>query len=160
MGERVNEYSPTSRATGKRVALAVSQFNEPITRRLLDGAVSCLEAAGVDPEAIDVFWVAGAFELPQTAARLVATGNYHGVSCLGALIRGETIHFDVLSYTVAAGIDQVARSGHTPVTFGVVTAENMDQAEARSGGVHGNHGWNAAHALVGLMGQEFGSHHG
>jgi len=137
--------------TGCRVAIVVSRFNDFVTRRLVDGAAECLSAHGVADDAIDVYWVGGAFEIPQLAARIAREGRAEGVVTLGALIRGETAHFEVLATSVADAIERVGESGDVPVTFGVITCDSMEQAIDRAGGKHGNVGWNAALALVEMM---------
>jgi 6,7-dimethyl-8-ribityllumazine synthase len=137
--------------SGRRVAIVASRFNDFVTRRLVDGAVECLTGHGVEDGAIDVYWVAGSFELPQLAARIARAGRADGIVCLGALIRGETIHFDVLASSVASALESLGVEGDVPVTFGVITADTMEQAVDRAGGKHGNVGWNAALSLVEMM---------
>ena len=146
-----NEIRPPLNATGKRVAVVSARFNQYVTQRLVDGAVDCLVRHGASEEDIDVYWVAGSFELGQMAAKISREGAANGIVCVGALIRGETSHYDVLCQTVASSLDKVARSGEIPVTFGVITAENSEQANDRAGGKHGNMGWNAAMALIELI---------
>lgn len=146
-----NEHRAVLDARGKRVAIVVSRFNENVTRRLVDGAVDCLVRHGADENNIDVFWVAGSFELSQATAKVIKANKHDGAICLGALIRGETIHFDVLASTVARSIDALARRGETPVSYGVVTADTLDQAIDRAGGKHGNQGWNSALSIIELM---------
>jgi 6,7-dimethyl-8-ribityllumazine synthase len=139
-------------ARGRRVAIVASRFNEHVTRRLVDGAVDCLVAHGASDDAIDVYWVSGAFELPQAAARIARGRKADGVICVGALIRGETPHFDVLSRTVGSALESLAVANDTPLTFGVLTVDTTEQAVERAGGKNGNAGWNAALALVELLG--------
>lgn len=147
----VNEHRAVLNAQGKRVAMVVSRFNEHVTRRLVDGAIDCLVRHGADEASIDVFWVAGSFELPQATARILNAKKPDGLICLGALIRGETAHFDVLASTVARSVDSLATSSDIPVAFGVITTDTLDQAIDRAGGKHGNQGWNSALALIELM---------
>jgi 6,7-dimethyl-8-ribityllumazine synthase len=147
-----NHHRARLDATGRRVAIVASRFNEHITRRLVDGAVDCLVAHGASDADIDVHWVAGAFEIPQQASRLVRGKAGDGVIALGCLIRGETLHFEVLARSVGSALESLAVAHDVPVSFGVLTVDTTDQAVERAGGKHGNAGWNAALALVELMG--------
>jgi 6,7-dimethyl-8-ribityllumazine synthase len=147
-----NEHQAILDAKGKRVAIVVSRFNEHVTRRLVDGAVDCLVRHGADQDDIDVYWVSGSFELPQATAKILKQNEKaDGVLCLGALIRGETSHFDVLASTVARSIDSLATRSDKPIAFGVITADTLDQAIDRAGGKHGNQGWHSALSLIDLM---------
>jgi 6,7-dimethyl-8-ribityllumazine synthase len=119
---------------GTRVAIVVSRWNKSVTGGLLAGAVEHLTAAGIDPSAIDVAWVPGAFELPLVADRLASAGGYAAVLCLGAIIRGETEHDRHIAQAVARGIEETARRRGLPVLFGVLTCQTMAQALARAGG--------------------------
>jgi 6,7-dimethyl-8-ribityllumazine synthase len=145
------EHQAILDAKGKRVAIVVSRFNEHVTRRLVDGAVDCLVRHGADEADIDVYWVSGSFELPQATAKILKKTKADGVLCLGALVRGETSHFDVLASTVARSIDSLATNNDTPIAFGVITADTLDQAIDRAGGKHGNQGWHSALSLIDLM---------
>ena len=135
-------------ARGRRFAIAVARFNELVTRKLLRGALAGLHANGVAEEDVDVAWVPGAFELPLVARRLAASQTYDAVICLGAVIRGETAHFELVAAQAAAGIREAADVTGVPVTFGVLTTETLEQALDRSGGKHGNKGWDAAAAAI------------
>ncbi len=135
-------------ASGLRFALVVSRFNEAITSRLEEGAVDCLLRHGAEEENITVVRVPGAWEIPMVASRLAQSGDVDAVVCLGALIRGGTVHFDLIAAEVAKGIAQVAMAGDIPVTFGVVTADTLEQAVERAGAKGGNKGWDAALAAV------------
>jgi 6,7-dimethyl-8-ribityllumazine synthase len=126
------------------IALVVSVYNESITERLLHGARSCLEKHGANSSKIQVFSCPGAFELPQVAKALSLQRKWDAVICLGAVVRGETPHFDFVATEAARGIQNVALESGTPVVFGVLTTNNMKQAKERSGGKHGNKGWEAA----------------
>jgi 6,7-dimethyl-8-ribityllumazine synthase len=128
--------------------VAVARFNEPITKRLLDGALRALTAGGVAESAIHVQWVPGAFELPQAAAHLARTGRYAAVVCVGCVIRGQTPHFDFLANQAAAGIQRVGLDTGVPTTFGVITALTEAQAWERAGGNVGNRGTEAAEAAL------------
>lgn len=135
-------------ATGLRFALIVSRFNEALTSRLEGGAVDCLLRHGADEDAITVVRVPGAFEIPMAAARVAASGNYDAVVCLGVLVRGGTAHFDLLAAETTKGVAQIALNGKIPLSFGVVTAENLEQALERAGTKMGNKGWEAAQAAL------------
>ena len=135
-------------ARGRRFAIAVARFNELVTRKLLDGALAALRAHGVTAEDIDVAWVPGAFELPLAARRLAGSRSYDAVICLGAVIRGETTHYDHVAGQAAAGIRRAAEATGVPVSFGVLTTESLEQALDRAGGKHGNKGWDAATAAI------------
>lgn len=128
------EGSPNALPPGTRVGIAVARWNEPITRRLLAGAVHRLEAAGLPATAVDVAWVPGSFELPLAADRLAATGRYAAILCLGAIIKGETSHDHHIATATAAGIEATARGRGLPVIFGVVTCDTLAQAMVRAGG--------------------------
>ena len=133
---------------GLRVGVVVARFNEIITRKLLDSAVETLERHGVRDEDISASWVPGSFELSVVAKAMVKTGRYDAVICLGAVIRGETSHYDMVAGQSAGGINSVALETGVPVIFGVLTTENMEQALNRAGGKAGNMGANAAVAAV------------
>jgi len=136
------------RGRGLRIAVVASRFNERITGRLLGGAFSALEAAGVRAADLAVAFVPGAFELPFTARRLAASGRYDAVVCLGAVVRGGTPHFDYVAGEAARGIARASEETGVPVLFGVLTTDNARQALDRSGGRLGNKGADAARAAV------------
>ncbi|HJW68958.1 MAG TPA: 6,7-dimethyl-8-ribityllumazine synthase [Candidatus Binatia bacterium] len=129
---------------GLRIGIALARFNRAVTDRLLAGALEALVAHGVADDAIDVARVPGAFELPLCTQRLAMTGRYDGLICLGAVIRGETPHFEFVAGQAAAGVSAVARRYDLPVAFGVLTTDTMEQALARAGGDAGNKGYEAA----------------
>ena len=133
---------------GRRIAIVVARFHEGVTSRLLSGALDGLRARGVDVDDIDVAWVPGAFEIPVVAKRLATTGRYDAVICLGAVVRGETAHFDLVAGEAARGVATVARETGVPAIFEVLATETLEQAEARAGGAHGNKGWDAANAAL------------
>jgi 6,7-dimethyl-8-ribityllumazine synthase len=137
--------------SGRRIAIVASRFNEHITAKLVDGALQGLGSCGVDPARIDVVWVPGAFEIPPVADRLATSGRYDGVICLGAVIRGETAHFDLVANEAARGIAEVARTTGIPTIFEVLAADSVALAEARAGGDHGNRGWDAARAVLEMI---------
>lgn len=138
------------RGSGLRVAIAVSRFNEHITRRLLAGARDALRRCGVDDDAVAVAWAPGAFDLPVLAQACARSGRYDAVICLGCVIRGDTAHDRYIALGAAVGLGRVALDAQLPVTFGVLTTDTLAQAEERSGGAHGNKGEDAALAAVEL----------
>tara|TARA_B100000902_G_C27220913_1_gene869611 strand:- start:746 stop:1216 length:471 start_codon:yes stop_codon:yes gene_type:complete len=142
MGDKIHEG--TLSAKDKRFAVVVSRFNDLITTRLRDGALDCLQRHGSDQDAIEIAWVPGAFELPIVAQKLANTGRFDVVICLGAIIRSETPHFDYVAGEASKGIARVSLDTGVPVTFGVVTADSVDQAIQRAGIKTGNRGWDAA----------------
>ncbi|MEE9197505.1 MAG: 6,7-dimethyl-8-ribityllumazine synthase, partial [bacterium] len=133
---------------GKKIAIVVSRFNEFVTTRLLDGAVDGLTRTGVADDDITVVRVPGAFEIPLAAKWLATSGTYQAVVCLGAVIRGETPHFEYISAEAARGIAQASLESNVPVIFGVITTETVEQAMERSGTKDGNRGFEAALAAV------------
>jgi len=141
------ELSGRLRPVG-RVAILVTRYNEAITARLLDGALACCDAAGVPRDQADVIWVAGAFELPVAAAAAARSGRYACVVALGAVIRGETPHFEYVANGTTRGLGLVAVEAGLPVGFGLLTVDTMDQAIDRAGGRAGNKGYEAAAAAI------------
>ena len=131
-------------ATGRRFAIVCARFNKPITERLLDGALECLEQHGAVKEDVLVAWVPGAFEIPLVAKRLAESGDFEAVICIGAVIRGETPHFDYVAGQAASGVMQASLSSNIPVIFSVLTTDTVEQAEARSGIKGGNAGFSGA----------------
>jgi 6,7-dimethyl-8-ribityllumazine synthase len=128
------------------VGVVVSRFNEAITRLLLEGALDTLRRHGV--EDVDVAWVPGAFEIPLVALRLARSGRYHAVVCLGAVIRGETPHFEYVAGQSAAGVARAAMESGIPVIYGILTLDTLEQALERSGTKAGNRGRDAALAAI------------
>jgi 6,7-dimethyl-8-ribityllumazine synthase len=147
---RVHEGSLEAR--GRRFAVVVSRFNEVVTGPLLEGAMAALRRHGVADEDVEVAWAPGAFELPLVARRLAETDRFDAVVCLGAVIRGETAHFDHVAGQCAAGIQRVALDTGVPCIFGVLTTDSMAQALDRAGGKHGNKGWESATAAIEMAG--------
>ncbi|MCU0302991.1 MAG: 6,7-dimethyl-8-ribityllumazine synthase [Thermoanaerobaculales bacterium] len=135
-------------ARGLKFALVVSRFNEALTSRLEAGALDCLERHGAAVDDITICRVPGAWEIPFAASRLSASGAVDAVVCLGALVRGGTAHFDLIAAEVAKGIAQSAMASGVPMTFGVITAETLEQAVERAGTKMGNKGWEAALAAI------------
>ena len=142
------ELSGDLNGQGLRVAVVVARFNELVTRPLLNAAIGTLTRYGVVDDDINVVWVPGAFELPVTAKSLAKTSRFDVIVCLGAVIRGETGHYDMVAGNAARGISQVGVDTGVPTIFGVLTTENMDQALNRAGGKAGNMGANAAVAAI------------
>ena len=145
------ELSGSPRGEGRRLAVVVSRFNENITRPLSEGALDALTRHGVNFGDIDVIWVPGAWELPTAVRKALGTGRYDGVVALGAVIRGGTPHFEFVAGEAARGLMDAARDFDAPVSMGLLTTDNMEQAEARAGGEHGNKGWDAALAALELL---------
>ena len=137
-------FSAQLTGVGLRMAIVVSRFNEFITGRLLSGAQDALQRHGVDPGAIDVAWVPGAFEIPLAAQALARSDRYDAVICLGAVIRGSTPHFDYVAAEVSKGVAQVGLQTGVPVSFGVLTTDSLEQAIERAGSKAGNKGFEAA----------------
>ena len=135
------------RANG-RVAILVSQYNERVTSRLLEGALHCCRSAGVQPGDVDVVWLPGAFELGGAAAAAAASGRYVAIVALGCVVRGETGHFEYVAGEAARGLAEVAVRYRLPVGFGVLTTDTMEQAMARASGPAGNKGHEAAEAAL------------
>jgi 6,7-dimethyl-8-ribityllumazine synthase len=129
---------------GMRIALVVSRFNDLVCRRLLAGAEDCLQRHGVSSDRRTIVRVPGSWEIPLVVRRLAEGGRHDAVVALGALIRGETLHFDVLAHEVARGLGRVALETGVPVGFGVLTTDTVEQAMARAGAKSGNKGWDAA----------------
>jgi 6,7-dimethyl-8-ribityllumazine synthase len=131
-------------ATSIKVALVVSRFNEDITQRLLQGAQECLTRQGCPAEAIDVVWVPGAWEIPLAVRKMAQSSNYDAIVTLGAIIRGETPHFDVLANAVPQELARLQSEFDLPVILGVLTTNNVSQAAERAGSGSDNKGWEAA----------------
>lgn len=135
-------------AQGLKIGIAASRFNEFIVSKLISGAEDGLLRHGVEGGDIDLVWVPGAFELPFAAKRMAATGRYDAVICLGAVIRGATSHYDLVCAEVSKGIANVGLSGQTPVIFGVLTTDSIEQAMERAGTKSGNKGFDAAVSAI------------
>ena len=135
------------RAAG-RMAILVSQYHEMVTRRLLEGARAACQDAGLKDAHVDVIWVPGAFELPAVASSLASSGRYACLVALGAVVRGETPHFEFVAAEAARGLNAIAVRHGLPVGFGVLTVDTMEQALERAGGAGGNKGREAAEAAI------------
>jgi 6,7-dimethyl-8-ribityllumazine synthase len=133
---------------GLRVCIVVARWNEFVTRKLLEGAESCLGERGVAPEDVTVAWVPGAFEIPTAANWAARSGKFDAVICIGAVIRGDTAHFEYVAGGATDGIGATARETGVPVIFGVLTVDNVEQALSRAGGKDGHKGEEAAQAAI------------
>lgn len=132
----------------RRFAIVVSRFNEPVSKRLLEGALAAFGEAGISEEKLLVAWVPGAFEIPSAAAKLARSGDFDALLCLGAVIRGETPHFDYICEETARGLGEISREYSLPCLFGVLTCDTLEQAMERSGGKHGNKGAEVARGAM------------
>ena len=142
------EFSGSPAGRGRRFAVVASRFNETVTQKLVDGALDALVRHGTAADDIDVVWVPGAWELTAAARRLLATDRYHALVAVGAVIRGETPHFDFVAGEASRGLADASVEFDTPIGFGLLTCNDTDQAMARAGGAVGNKGWDAALAAL------------
>ena len=138
-------------AKGLKFGLVVSRYNEFINGRLLEGALDALARHGADDKNFSIVKVPGAFEIPLAAKKMAGSGRYDAVICLGCVIRGATPHFEYISAQVAKGIAEVSLESGVPVSFGVITADNLEQAIERAGTKAGNKGWDAALAAIEMV---------
>jgi 6,7-dimethyl-8-ribityllumazine synthase len=142
------EISGNPVGSGRRIAVVVSRFNETVTRALVEGALDALVRHGVAFDDIDVIWVPGAWELPLAVRHAMASDQYEAVIALGAVIRGDTPHFDFVAGEASRGLADASRDSEIPLGFGLLTCDTIEQAMARCGGEHGNKGWDAAVAAL------------
>ena len=142
------EFQGNLIGTGKVFGIIVSRYNNFITQRLLDGAIDGLIRHGVKEEDVDIFWVPGACEIPVAALKAAQSGKYHALICLGAVMRGETPHFDYVSNESAKGIAHVGLSTGIPTIYGVITTETLEQEINRTGAKKGNKGAEAALSAI------------
>ena len=147
----MTNFVGTADMTDRHVAIVVSRFNESVTRRLVDGAIDALTRHGGLRENIDVVWVPGAWELPGATRVLLATERYDAIVALGAVIRGETPHFDYVAGEASRGLSEAGADFDVPIGFGLLTTDTLEQAEERAGGTHGNKGWDAAVAALEMV---------
>ena len=138
-------------ASGKRFGIVASRFNELITKKLLEGAIDCLLRHNATQKVITIVWVPGAFEIPVVAKKMAKSGKYDAIICLGAVIRGNTPHFDYIAAEVSKGIASVGLEQDLPVIFGVLTTDSIDQAVERAGTKSGNKGWDAALTAIEMV---------
>jgi len=129
---------------GLKFGVVVSRFNEFVTRKLLDGAQDALIRHGVSEGDIDIAWVPGSFEIPLTVKKLAQMNKYDAVICLGAVIRGETPHYEYIATEVTKGIAKIGLDTGLPITYGIITADSLEQAIERAGTKAGNKGFDAA----------------
>ena len=142
------EFAGNPVGAGRRLAIVASKFNETITRALVDGALDASVRHGVAFDDIDVIWVPGAWELPLAVRRAMASERYEAIVALGAVIRGDTPHFDFVAGEASRGLATASIDSDIPLGFGLLTCDTMEQALARCGGKHGNKGWDAALAAL------------
>src|ERR1043165_6760153 len=142
------EFAGTPSGEDRRFAVVASRFNQVIVERLVDGALDALVRHGTSAENVDVVWVPGAWELPIAARRLLASERYDALVAVGAVIRGGTPHFDYVAGEASRGLALASTDFDTPIGFGLLTCDNLQQAEERAGGAHGNKGWDAALAAL------------
>lgn len=137
-------------AKGLKIAIAVSRFNDLISKKLLEGALDCLKRHNAADANIEIVWVPGSFEIPLIAKKLATSGKYDAVLCLGAVIRGGTPHFEYVAAEVSKGIASVSLETGIPVIYGVLTTDTIEQAIERAGAKSGNKGWSAALSAIEL----------
>jgi 6,7-dimethyl-8-ribityllumazine synthase len=147
----MKEYNGQLIAKGFKFALIVSRFNDFITGKLLDGAIDAIVRSGGDKKNIDVLRVPGSFEIPLVAKRVVKSKKYDAIICLGAVIRGETPHFEYVASEVTKGIALLNLEFAIPISYGIITADNTEQAIERAGNKMGNKGFQAARAAIELL---------
>lgn len=152
MSQTPQQFDSSLSAAGLRIAIVVSRFNSSVTERLLSGASEAIEQAGGDPKLTEVFRVPGAWELPLLAKTIAERARHDAIVCLGAVIRGETPHFDYVAGEAARGIAAVSLEYQLPVAFGVLTTNTVEQARERAGGARGNRGFDAAMTAIEMAG--------
>jgi 6,7-dimethyl-8-ribityllumazine synthase len=135
-------------AKGFKIGIVVSRFNEFITAKLLDGALDALKKLGAEDSDVAIYKVPGSFEIPLITKKIALSKKVDGIVCLGALIRGDTPHFDFLSAEVTKGLAQIAMEDGIPVSFGILTVETIEQGIERAGTKAGNRGWDAVFSLI------------
>ena len=144
----MSEFSGTPAGEHRRFAVVASRFNQVIVEKLVDGALDALVRHGVAADDVDVVWVPGAWELPIVARRLLSSERYDALVAVGAVIRGDTPHFDYVAGEASRGLATASVEFETPIGFGLLTCDNDEQARERAGGAHGNKGWDAALAAL------------
>ena len=142
------EFSGVPTGEGRRFVVVASRFNEAITQRLVEGALDALVRHGAAFDDVDVVWVPGAWELPAALRRVLGSERYDAAVAVGAVIRGDTPHFEYVAGEASRGLAAVAGEFDVPLGFALLTCDDMAQAEARAGGEHGNKGWDAAMAAM------------
>jgi 6,7-dimethyl-8-ribityllumazine synthase len=147
----MKEYVGNFNGEKQQVGIVIAKFNDLVTKRLLEGAQQTLIQAGIAAANIEVYWVPGAFEIPRMTRLLSESGRVKGIIALGAVVRGETAHFDYVCSAAASGIAEISLHGSVPIMFGVLTTDTMDQALNRAGGKSGNKGSECALALLEMI---------
>lgn len=142
------EFAGTPTGAGRRFAVVASRFNQDVVERLVDGALDALVRHGASADDVDVVWVPGAWELPLAARRLLVSERYEALVAVGAVIRGGTPHFEYVAGEASRGLARASEEFDTPIGFGLLTCDTDEQARERSGGEHGNKGWDAALAAL------------
>lgn len=142
------EFEGTPQGSNRRFAVVASRFNETVTKALVDGALDCLVRHGARVHDVDVVWVPGAWELPAAVARVLMSERYDAVVACGAVVKGETPHFDFVAGEASRGLSLLQGEYGVPIGFALLTTDTMEQAMARAGGEHGNKGWDAARAAM------------
>src|SRR5918911_4578127 len=142
------EFSGSPSGHGRRFAVVASRFNETVTQKLVDGALDALVRHGAAADDVDIVWVPGAWELPAAARRLLQTDRYHALVALGAVVRGDTPHFEYVAGEASRGLAAASAEYDRPIGFGLLTCDTREQADERSGGSYGNNGWDAALAAL------------
>ena len=142
------EFAGEPSGAGRRFAVVASRFNETITQKLAEGAVDALTRHGAKFDDVDLVWVPGAWELSAAVRRLLASDRYDAIVAVGAVIRGDTPHFDYVAGEASRGLADASTEFDKPIGFGLLTCDTMEQAEARAGGEHGTKGWDAAMAAL------------
>jgi len=142
-------YEGKLKGEGLRICIVISRFNNLISQRLMDGAIDCLKRHGVKENDINIIWTPGAFEIPMVVQKVVKK-NYDGIITLGAVIRGDTPHFDFIAQETSKGIAKLGIENKIPVSFGIITADTEEQAISRAGMKSGNKGWDAALSVLEL----------
>ena len=142
------EFNGEPTGHGRRFAVVASRFNETITQKLVDGALDALVRHGASADDVDLIWVPGAWELPTAARHLLGSERYNALVAVGAVVRGDTPHFQYVAGEASRGLADASAQFDTPIGFGLLTCDTMAQAEARAGGEHGNKGWDAALAAL------------
>lgn len=144
----MKKYEGKLVADGLKIGIIVARFNEFIGSRLLDGALDCLKRHGAEEEDIEIAWVPGAFEIPLVSKKMALSKKYDAIICLGAVIRGQTPHFDYVSSEVSKGVANVSLESGMPVIFSVLTTDNIEQAIERAGTKAGNKGYDGAMSAI------------
>lgn len=147
----MNNYEGNFKQTNYRIAIVVSKFNEIVTQHLVNGAVSTLKQFGVKEDQIDIYWVPGAFEIGFISKKLIDKKYYDGIMTLGAVIKGETDHYSMIIQNVTNAVMQLNLKGIIPITFGILTTENIEQALQRAGLKAGNEGSSTAQSLLEMI---------